>query len=383
MNHNIFVSSLPGQADYLEKEIIDLGYDVTKKSFFGINIRGSFNDCVKLNLWLRTANKVLFELKSFHAPNAEKLYREVYNYPWHEVLIEDGYFTVDSYVKNDSINDKRFAQVKLKDAIVDRIRKEKNVRPDTGPERDDAAVYLHWSENKAVIYLDTSGQTIAKHGYRLHPWKAPLMEALATSIIMGTEWTPDQLFVNPMCGSGTLAIEAALMAINKRPGLIRSNYGFMHTHLFDPEYYKEEMHNLKNAILPGDDVRIVAGDIDPKAVSIAKKNANAAGVDHLIDFHTGDFKTTPLRDSSGVIVLNPDYGIRLSEGETENLELLYQNIGDFFKNEATGYTGYVFTGNLSLLKRVGLRTSSRKTYFNGKLECRLAEYPLYKGSKKN
>ncbi|MCX2742541.1 class I SAM-dependent RNA methyltransferase [Mangrovivirga sp. M17] len=382
MKNNIFISSLPGQTDYLEKEISDLGFDIVKKSFFGINIKGSFNDCVKLNLWLRTANKVLFELKSFYAPDANKLYREVYNFHWHTILPADGYFTVDSYVKNDTINDKRFAQVKLKDAIVDRLRKEKNQRPDTGPERDDSAVYLHWSENKAVVYLDTSGQTISKHGYRLHPWKAPLLEALASSIIMGTNWTPDQLFVNPMCGSGTLAIEAALMAINKRPGLMRSNYGFMHTHLFDVDYYKDEMNILKNEVKSGDNVRIIAGDIESKAVDIAKQNAKAAGVEDLIDFYTDDFRRTPLPDSEGVIVINPDYGIRLSEGEDDKLEELYKEIGDFFKNEATGYTGYVFTGNLKLLKRVGLRTSSRKTYFNGKLECRLAEYHLYKGSKK-
>jgi putative N6-adenine-specific DNA methylase len=233
--------------------------------------------------------------------------------------------------------------------------------------------------DQAVIYLDTSGETIAKHGYRKFPGKAPLMESLASAVLMGTTWDRGMPFVNPMCGSGTLAIEAALLARNIYPGQFRTNYGFMHTN----NYRSEDWEKVKSGLpkQPMTFPRIIATDHDRNAIHTARKNAEAAGVADKITFVSCDFAETRLPEGPGVLILNPEYGERL--GEFNDLENTYSRIGDFFKKKAQGYTGYIFTGNLDLAKRVGLRTKRRIPFFNARIECRLLEYELYSGSRKN
>src|SRR5690606_1650052 len=174
-----------------------------------------------------TASQVLYELKSFKASNANELYKQLLGIAWEDLIAIDGYFTVTSNVHNETITTPLFANVKVKDAIVDRIKDKKNLRPNSGPDLNKAVIHLHWMDERAEIFLDTSGETLAKHGYRKHPGKAPMLEALASSTIMATQWDGKSPFVNPMCGSGTLAIEAALMAQHRNPGLQRMNYSFM------------------------------------------------------------------------------------------------------------------------------------------------------------
>ena len=182
-----------------------------------------------------------------------------------------------------------------------------------------------------------------------------------------------------MCGSGTLAIEAALIALKRAPGLLRSNFGLKHVMGFDSEAWstlRKEVHVQSKKDLP---FRIIATDIDKKAVEAAKKNAQTAGVDQIIEFHVCDFNDTPIPEEKGIVILNPEYGHRL--GKQHKLEETYKGIGDFFKNKCAGFTGYVFTGNMALAKKVGLRTSRRLIFFNAKIECRLLEYHMYVGSK--
>ena len=184
-----------------------------------------------------------------------------------------------------------------------------------------------------------------------------------------------------MCGSGTLAIEAALIALNKAPGLLRNNYGFMHVKGFNNASWKmlrEKANTLTIKTLP---IRIIASDIDPEAVEAARKNAQTAGVEHLIEFICCDYAETPVPEGGGVIMLNPEYGERM--GTVNELEEVYKGIGDFFKQRCKGYTGYIFTGNPGLAKKVGLRSKRKLQFFNSNIECRLIEYELYEGSKKH
>ena len=207
-----------------------------------------------------------------------------------------------------------------------------------------------------------------------------MLEALATSTILASNWDQKSTFINPMCGSGTLAIEAALLATNKRPGLFRMNYAFMHILGYDEQVFFTERRKLKDISKKEIGFKIIASDISADAVSISENNAKTAGVDHLITFQVCDFAETEVPEEPGVVFFNPEYGERL--GVHSKLEATYKRIGDFLKTDCKGYRGYVFTGNPELAKKVGLKAARKIEFFNGKLDCRLMEYELYDGSKR-
>jgi putative N6-adenine-specific DNA methylase len=367
-------------APYLQAEVEALGFTPDRVFSTGLELTGTVTDCIKLNLNLRCASQVLYSLKSFTAENPARLYKELVEMEWESLIDFTGYFSVTSNVDNETITTPLFANLKVKDAIVDRIKEKKEIRPNTGPELDKVVIHLYWKDDKADIFLDTSGETLAKHGYRKLPGKAPMLEALAASTIMSTNWDQKSPFVNPMCGSGTLAIEAALLATNKRPGLFRMNYSFMHVLGYEEEVFFTERRLLKDQSVKTIDFEIIATDISADAVDIARKNAQTAGVDQLITFKVCDFAETPVPKTPGVIMFNPEYGERL--GVHSKLEATYKRMGDFMKQDAKGYRGYIFTGNPDLAKRIGLRASRRVEFYNGKLDCRLLEYELYEGSRR-
>ncbi len=367
-------------ACYLQQEVEALGYTVTKNFGTGIELEGSMNDCIPLNLNLRCASQVLYSLKTFRAENPARLYKELLDIAWEDLIDFTGYFSVTSNVDNETITTPLFANLKVKDAIVDRIKDKKGIRPNTGSDGNKAVINLYWKYETAEIFIDTSGETLAKHGYRKIPGKAPMLEALATSTIMATGWDQNSSFVVPMCGSGTLAIEAALLATNKCPGLFRMNYGFMHIMGYDEQVFFTERRKVKDQAKKEIGFKIVASDISEDAISIAKKNAQTAGVDHLIEFAVCDFADTEIPEQPGIVIFNPEYGERL--GVHSKLEATYKRMGDFMKQQCKGYRGYIFTGNPELAKKIGLRASRRLEFYNGKLDCRLLEYELYEGSKR-
>ncbi|MBD1429545.1 MULTISPECIES: class I SAM-dependent RNA methyltransferase [Sphingobacterium] len=364
---------------FLQEEITELGYEIKRVFNTGVELQASINECIRLNLNLRTASQVLYELASFRARDAKELYNALVKIEWENIIPFDGYFSVTSNVHNETITTPLFANVKVKDAIVDRIKDKKGVRPDSGPDLSKAVIHLHWIEERAEIFLDTSGETLAKHGYRKHPGKAPMLEALASSTILATKWDGKTPFINPMCGSGTLAIEAALMAQKRMPGLQRMNYSFMHFIGYNEEVFFQERRLLKEKTVKNNIPTIIASDISAQAIEIAKMNAQTAGVEHLIDFEVCDFAETTVPEGPGVIMFNPEYGERL--GTHTKLEITYKRVGDFMKQECKGYRGYVFTGNPDLAKKIGLKASRRFEFFNGKLDCRLLQYELYDGTK--
>jgi putative N6-adenine-specific DNA methylase len=365
---------------YLQQEVEELGFKPTRVFQTGVELQGTINDTIALNLNLRTGSQVLYLIKSFHAATPKELYEQLIEIEWEELIDFTGYFSVTSNVNNEHILTPLFANVKVKDAIADRIKGKKNLRPNSGPELNKTVVHLYWQDDKADIFIDTSGETLAKHSYRKIPGKAPMLEALATSTIMATQWDRNSTFINPMCGSGTLAIEAALLATDKRPGLFRMNYGFMHVMGYDENVFFVERRKLKDRAKKETGFKIIATDISDDAIDIAKKNANTAGVEHLIEFAVCDFADTEVPEQPGVIMFNPEYGERL--GVHSKLEITYKRIGDYLKQECKGYRGYVFTGNADLAKKIGLRPARRIEFYNGKLDCRLFEYELYDGSKR-
>src|ERR1700712_1293642 len=365
---------------YLQQEVEDLGFKPVRVFQTGIELTGTVNDCIALNLNLRCASQVLYLIKGFTAADPKELYDNLVEIEWEKLIDFTGYFSVTSNVNNEHILTPLFANVKVKDAIADRIKSIKQLRPNSGADANKTVIHLYWQDDSAEIFLDTSGETLAKHSYRKIPGKAPMLEALAASTIMATRWDKASTFINPMCGSGTLAIEAALLATDKRPGLFRMNYGFMHIMGYDETAFFTERRKLKDKARKETGFKIIATDISEDAVDISKKNAKTAGVDHLIEFSVCDFADTPVPEEPGVIMFNPEYGERL--GVHTKLEITYKRMGDFLKSNCLGYRGYIFTGNPDLAKKIGLRAERRIEFYNGKLDCRLLEYELYEGSKR-
>jgi putative N6-adenine-specific DNA methylase len=376
----VFITCKDRSVTYLEKEVRELGFVPESVQRTGIELIASMEDCMDLNLHLRTASHVLFEIKSFYLRHADDIYRRVKAINWEDYLDVDGYFSINSVADNESVTTPLIVNVKIKDAIVDRFREKFGRRPDSGSEFSGAVFQMFWKDTQATLYINTSGDTLAKHGYRKIPGKAPMMEDLAAATIYATEWNTRVPFINPMCGSGTLAIEAALMATKRYPGLYRSHYAFMSILGYDESAYQAKIKKLEAKIVEVPEVKIIASDISLQAISFAKENAMTAGVDHMIDFQVCDFAETEIPEKPrGVIMFNPEYGERLGE-ETE-LEQTYRRIGDFMKQKCAGYRGYIFTGNLELAKKVGLKASRRIEFWNGTIDCRLLKYDLYEGKR--
>ncbi len=375
----IHVPGPRGAAELLGREVAALGYPVLHSGPGGVDTRGTLEDAMRLNLHLRTASRVLWTVETFQAGDPDALYRRVRRLPWENYLTPATPFSVHGFVRHPTINDSRFANLKVKDAIADRFTDRFGRRPDSGPGRSAFVVFLHWEQDRAAVYIDTSGDALFRRGYRQRPLEAPLQESLAAALVLSTGWDGRTPFVNPMCGSGTLAIEAALIAAGKAPGLLRKNFGFMHVKGFDRRRWEAMKNEARRKSAKDPACRIVATDIRKEAVAAARKNAAAAGIGDWIEFSVCDFQDTPMPAPPGAVVLNPPYGRRL--GEEKALVALYPAVGDFFKQRCAGYRGFVFTGNPALAKRIGLRTGSRKVFFNGPIECRLLEYAIYEGSR--
>lgn len=366
---------------FLQREVSELGFETEEVFSTGVQLMGTVKDCIHLNLNLRTASQIHFSLKRFRANSPNDVYKHLRTYPWEELIPKDGYFSVTNNVDHPTVNNSMFVNVKVKDAIVDRMREATGVRPNSGASMEQLVIHLFWRDQHAEIFLDTSGETLAKHGYRKIPGKAPMLEALAAATIMATKWDRQSPFVNPMCGSSTLAIEAAMLATDRRPGLYRSNYSFMHAIGYDPVFYRDELQDLKQRVKEVDGLTIIASDISDDAVKISKVNAAQAGVEKYIQWSVGDFEKTEVPEGrNGVVFFNPEYGERL--GEVSALEQTYARIGDFMKNKCKGYNGYIFTGNLDLAKKIGLKASRRIEFYTAKLDCRLLEYELYAGTRR-
>ena len=405
-NFPIILSCAKCLAKWTEREVKEMGYtpvDVTENM---VVVRGSMRDVFRLNLQLRTAHRVLVPLLRATCRHVRELYTLVGSIDWENLIESDGYFSVSSVVHNDTVRDTRLPSLVTKDAIVDRIRMKSNRRPDSGPDYDKgAAVFLHWEKQRMIIYLDTSGAPLSKRGYRRIPGSAPMQETLAAACIDAMKWDRHTPFISPMCGSGTPAIEAALAAIKRAPGSLRSHFAFMSIKGYgqivegetaprvaprqrfgvSPEQIWKDMlaeaaeNEVKSGLPP-----IVASDISAEAVQNAQANAYAAGVSQYIQFSVCDFAKTPIPSTfsgqgersgtyRGCVFFNPEYGIRL--GDPAELAPMYERIGTFMNTCCRGYVGAVLTGSPELSKMVNLYYITRIPFYNGPIDCRLFIYP--------
>ena len=393
----IILSCAKGLAPFTRLELERMSYPILEEKENYVVTKGGMRDVMRLNLQLRTAQRVLAPLLRTDCFNQRELYDSVYSINWEDLLDADGYFTVHNTVHNATIRDTRLPSLVTKDAIADRMRTYcGGARPDSGSSYDGASVYVYWEDRTVIVYLDTTGEPLSRRGYRKLPGAAPLQETLAAGCILASGWDGNSPFLSPMCGSGTPAIEAALIALNRAPGSFKSHFAFQSVKGYSqiipgekcanprrrfgasPEdVWKDMVKEARAAERKTPMPRILATDIDPEAVETAQLNAIAAGVVDRIEFKICDFADTEIPPPPGVCFLNPAYGERLGAGD--DLPALYTRVGDFFKQRCTGYTGCVLTGNAELAHKIGLRSRKRIPFFNGPIECRMLVYDLYKG----
>ena len=393
-NYPIIISCAKELSRWTEAEVLDMGYKPIEVTENTVVVRGDMRDVMKLNLNLRTAHRVLVPLLRADCRNIRDLYNLAKSIDWENLIEADGYFSVSSIVHNYTIRDTRIPSLYTKDAIADRMREKCQRRPDSGGENKGSAVFVYWEKDEVIIYLDTSGEPLSKRGYRKIPGSAPMQETLAAACLMAMKWDRKSPFLSPMCGSGTPAIEAAMMAMNKAPGSLKWHFAFQsikgytriipgesapriaprqHIGASPEQIWKEIVLDAKNGEITEGIPRIIATDISPEAVENAHTNAIAAGVAPYIEFKDCDFADTPIPEEKGCIFFNPEYGIRL--GTVEELSPVYERIGTFMNEKCAGWMGALITGNPDLAHLVNLYYKTRVPFYNGPIDCRLFIYP--------
>lgn len=393
-NYPIIISCAKELSRWTELEVLNMGYAPIEVTENTVVVRGSMRDMMKLNLQLRTAHRVLVPLLRTTCRNIRDLYKAAFSIDWENLLEADGYFSVSSIVHNFTIRDTRLPSLYTKDAIADRMREKCQRRPDSGGKNIGAAVFVYWEKDEVIIYLDTSGEPLSKRGYRKIPGSAPMQETLAAACLMAMGWKGKTPFLSPMCGSGTPAIEAAMIAANKAPGSLKGHFAFQSIKGYSriipgesaplvarrqiagasPEQiWKQMVLEAKEKETPEAVPEIWATDISPEAVENAHSNAIAAGVVQFINFKACDFADTPVpADQKGCVFFNPEYGIRL--GDPVELAPIYERIGVFMNEKCSGWTGSLITGNPDLARLVNLYYKTRVPFFNGPIDCRLFIY---------
>lgn len=330
------------------------------------------------NLHLRTALRVLKPIHGFRAKDADGLYRGVQQVNWDQRLDVDGTLAVESAVRSQFFNHSQFVSLRVKDAIVDQFRSRFGRRPSVNVDNPGLLIYIHVFEDHCQLFLDSSGPSLHLRGYRLEKGEAPLNEVLAAGMVLLTGWKGEQPFLDPMCGSGTLVIEAAMIATGAAPRLARSHFGFMTWRDYDPDLWAKTVERAKAQVhAPASE--LLGSDLSFENIAIAKKNAERAGVAAVIEFRQQAFQDLTPPWPGGLIVMNPPYGMRL---KLERLNELYSTIGDVLKKNFSGYEAWVLSASKEALKHVGLHASKKISLRNGPIECKFQKYSIYSGSHK-
>ena len=349
----------------LKKEIIDLGYDITEVSDGRITFAGDADAVCRANIGLRTAERILIKVGSFHAESFEELYQGVKELPWEEFIPERGKFWVK---KASSVKSKLFSpsdiQSITKKAIVEKLK----LSYHTDWFKEDAESYpirVFLMKDEVTVALDTTGDSLHKRGYRKLESKAPIAENLAAALIMLTPWNGSRILVDPFCGSGTIPIEAAMMAANIAPGMNRSFTAESWTHLITPQNWKDVREEAQEEIITDIDVDIQGYDLDPEMVEIARINARKAGVENMIHFQARDIADLSHRKKYGFIITNPPYGERI--GDKDILPKLYKTIGERYKS-LDAWSMYLITGYEQAEKFIGKKADKNRKIYNGMIK---------------
>jgi putative N6-adenine-specific DNA methylase len=344
-----------------------------------VSFTGGMDTVLATNLYLRSAIRVLVSLARGRAGNRDQLYDLAASVPWEEALAQRQTFAVEVAGRARAFRDPTFAARVVKDAVVDRLRSKRGQRPDVDRESPDVRLHLHISDGVSSLSVDSSGEPLSRRGYRPRGGPAPLNESLAAGILLLAGYDGSQPLIDPMCGTGTFAVEAALIATQTAPGLLRE-FAFERWAGHDRLRFQELIRRLSHQHRPAP-APIVGRDRDQRAVRATRQNLRAARMDRWAKVEPGDLKSFTLPwDSGGMVVVNPPYGKRV--GDVKRLGGLYRRLGDVFKKKAPGATAWVLAGDRQLANQIGLKPSRRIPLFNGPIECRLLKYEMYEGSRR-
>jgi len=373
MPDHFFATCARGLEPVLANELRALGAADVAPGRGGVAFGGDQGTLYRANLWLRTAIRVLRPILETAVTSPEDLYEAVQSIDWSQYLTADHTLAVDCNVRDSQITHSHYAALKTKDAICDQFVQRCGRRPNVDLEQPLVGLNLHIYQDQAVLSLDSSGESLHKRGYRPILTKAPLNEALAAGLVLLTGWQGDTPFVDPLCGSGTLPIEAAWIALHRPPGLTRRRFGFMGWLDYDVRLWTELRDEARRGVGKRLPAPVLGADIRKDAVGFARTNAAAAGVGHLLRFDLKDVRDfRPPDGPPGAILCNPPYGERI--GEEQELKELYGTLGDVFRERCAGWQAFVFTGNATLARELGMKPTEQVHLFNGRIPCRLLRF---------
>jgi putative N6-adenine-specific DNA methylase len=375
----LIAKTFAGLEQVLAEEIKNLGGTQITPLRRAVSFVGDLKLLYRANLELRTALRVLMPIHSFRFRSQDEFYEAIKAWEWEANLSLDRTFAIDAVVHSSIFTHSKFAALKAKDAIADRFRDRfRNRRPSVNTNQPDLLINVYISDHEAHVSLDSSGRSLHLRGYRHATVPAPMNEVLAAGVLRITGYTGARTLIDPMCGSGTIPIEAALIATGRPPQRRPETLGFLRWGSVNRELWREVLEEAESRVKPLE-AEIWGRDMDMKAFKATQENALAAGIDGLIQTQRGKLeKLDPPPGEPGILIVNPPYDKRLEQAD---IEAFYARIGDTLKSRYEGYTAWVFSCHLPALKHLGLRTSSKHSLYNGPLECKLHEYELYAGSR--
>jgi putative N6-adenine-specific DNA methylase len=374
----LVAKTFKGLENVLANELTKLGAENIKVLNRAVSYKGDKAFMYKSNLYLRTALKILKPIINFKVRNEVELYKGISQIDWSEYMNVDDTLAISTMVNSPYFNHSQFVALKSKDAIVDQFKAKFGKRPSIDIENPTLLLNIHLTNDNCELSLDSSGESLHKRGYRINSGLAPINEVLAAGLIQLTGWDGDSNFIDPMCGSGTLPIEAALIAYNIPPGIFRKEFGFEKWKDFDPDLL-ESIYNDDSSSREFKH-QILGSDISIGAIRIASENAKNAFLTNKIKLETRSFESFLPPKEKGIVVFNPPYGERLKKN---NIQEMYKTIGDRMKSFYTGYDVWIFSGNKDALDFIGLHPSKKISLMNGSIDCKFQKYSIYSGSIKS
>lgn len=370
--------TMAGLENVLAEELTSLGAENVQVLNRAVSFEGDKAMMYRANYCCRTALRILKPIMSFVARNELALYNNIFKIKWHEIFNINETFAIDAVTSGNYFTHSQYAALKVKDAIADEFREHFGARPSVDVENPDLRINVHIENEKVTLSFDSSGDSLHKRGYRKAVDKAPMSEVLAAGLIKLTGWKCDCNFVDCMCGSGTIPIEAAMMALGIPAGFFRKKWGFMTWHDFDKELWQNVVLDA-GATMEEFDYEILASDHSAKAVEIAKANITNAHLQYDIKLSKQDMFTMVPPEGGGIMIINPPYGERLEEKDLINL---YKGIGDALKKNFKGFEAWIISSNKDALKLIGLKPSKKIDIYNGPLECKFEKFEIFEGSYK-
>ncbi len=369
---------MQGLAPVVSRELLKIGAREIEEHHRAVSFVGDLGTLYKANYMLRTALRILFPIAESEVNNEEELYDAIRSIDWSQWMTADDTLAVDCTLNSDFFNHSQYVALKTKDAIVDQFRDATGRRPSVDLDEPTLRINVHISDAKMTVSLDSSGSSLHKRGYRVDTGKAPMNEVLAAGLIQLSGWERHQRLIDPMCGSGTILIEAAMAAANIPAGFFRPFFGFTKWKNFDEELWTKITEGAISRISE-EPVDLTGIEISPNVIRKAKANILEARVEDMIKLFNADFRSWTPPEGRGVLIMNPPYGERMDK---DDLEELYGSIGTTLKKKYSGYDAWLVTSSMEGIKHIGLRPSRKITVFNGPLECKFLKFEMYSGTKK-